>query len=106
MMIAGRPLPKDVTDKWPEVLSGIKINEVPLKYLQTVLINFKNDKVWEICITAQTRTGGWREFDKKMSELVQTYDNQIETVEFELNTTLLKKDVQLLTKKFLRKQKL
>lgn len=105
-MIMGRPLPKDVTDKWPEVFSGIKINEVPLKYLQAVLINFKDDRVWEICITAQTRNKGWKEFEKTMGELVQTYDHRIETVEFEINTMLLKKDVQHLTNKFLKKQKL
>lgn len=105
-MITGRPLPKDVTDKWPEVLSGIKINEVPLKYLQAVLINFKDDKVWEICITAQTRSKGWRAFDATMAELIRSYDHRIETIEFELDTTTLKKDIQKLTSKFLRKQKL
>jgi isocitrate dehydrogenase kinase/phosphatase len=106
MMIAGRPLPKDVTDKWPDVLTEIKINEVPLKYLQLVLINFKDGKVWEISINAQTRSKGWHAFNKSMTELVHSYDEKIHTVEFELNTSKLKQDVEVLTKKFLKKYKL
>lgn len=106
MTISGRPLPKDVTDTWPEVLSEIKINEVPLKYLQSVLIHFKGDRVWEICIDAQTRSKGWRRFEQSVGEIVQTYDSGIETVNFEINAKLLKKDVQNLTNKFLKKQKL
>lgn len=105
-MISGRTLPKEVADKWPEVLTGIKMNQVPLRYLDSVMVNFKDDKVWEICITAQTRSKGWIEFNKIMDDFMKTYDHRVETVQYEINTVRLIKDIQLLTKKFLRKYKL
>ena len=46
-MTNGKPFPKDVVEHWPEVFGEITLNVVPLKYLDSVTVTFKNKKVWE-----------------------------------------------------------
>ena len=61
-MTNGKPFPKDVIEHWPEVFGEITLNVVPLKYLDSITVTFKNTKVWEIQITAKQAQEDW---DKK-----------------------------------------
>ena len=106
MTSTGKSLPKDVIEYWPEVFEEIKLRVLPLKYLHAVLITFKDGKIWEIRITAETRTDGWEKFEKKLSELFKTYEENIDNVDFKLDTIRVKKDIEKSTQKFLKKKKL
>lgn len=97
-------LPKDVIDSWPEVFEEVKYNVLPLRYIQSVHINFKDNTVWEIKITAKVRNEGWESFEKILSETVQAYEHRIENVDFKLDTDRVKKDIKKKTDKFLSKK--
>lgn len=102
----GKTLPKDVIENWPEIFGDVQLNVVPLRYLHTVLVNFKDGKIWEIKITAQTRRDGWSAFEKNLSEMLHSYEDRIDNVDFKLDTDKVKKDVERSTQKFLKKTKL
>jgi hypothetical protein len=106
MTSQGRILPKDVIDHWPEVFGDIKLNVLPISYLNAVLVNFKDGKTWEIRVTPQTRKAGWELFEKSLSELVKNYEDKIDNVDFKLDTEKVKKDIKKSTDKFLKKKKL
>jgi hypothetical protein len=106
MTKSGRPLPKDVVKHWPEVFEDIKLNALPLGYLTSVLVNFKDGKTWEIKITPQTRKEGWTAFEENLSELISEYDDAVDNVDFKLDTERVKKDIEKTTQKFLKKKKL
>lgn len=106
MTAQGRILPKDVIDHWPEVFGDIKLNVLPISYLNAVLVNFKDGKTWEIRVTPQTRKAGWESFEKSLSELVKNYEDKIDNVDFKLDTEKVKKDIKKSTDKFLKKKKL
>jgi len=106
MTSQGRILPKDVIDHWPEVFGDIKLNVLPISYLNAVLVNFKDGKTWEIRVTPQTRKAGWESFEKSLSELVKNYEDRIDNVDFKLDTEKVKKDIKKSTDKFLKKKKL
>lgn len=106
MTTAGRSLPKDVIENWPEVFGEVVLNVLPIKYLDTVLINFKDGKSWEIRITTKTKREGWSVFEKNLSEICKTYEASIENIDFKLDTTRVKKDIQRVTQQFLKKRKL
>jgi hypothetical protein len=106
MTSQGRILPKDVIDHWPEVFGDIKLNVLPISYLNAVLVNFKDGKTWEIRVTTQTRKAGWESFEKSLSELVKNYEDKIDNVDFKLDTEKVKKDIKKSTDKFLKKKKL
>lgn len=106
MTSKGRQLPKDIIQHWPEVFGEIKLNVLPLGYLDTVLINFKDGKTWEIKVTKKIKVEGWESFEKNLSELVKTYEENIENIDFQLDTSRVKKDIEKSTQKFLKKRKL
>jgi hypothetical protein len=102
----GKSLPKEMIDCWPEVFSEIQLNVLPLKYLNTVLINFKDGKTWEVKITAEARKDGWSMFEKQLSELVKNYEDTIDNVDFKLDTARVRKDIEKASSQFLKKRKL
>jgi hypothetical protein len=106
MTSKGRILPKEIIEHWPEVFGEVKLNVLPLGYLHTVLVNFKDGKTWEIRVTSKVKQEGWSAFEKNLSELVKTYEESIENVDFRLDTDKLKKDINRSTQRFLRKKKL
>jgi len=103
---SGRYLPKDVIAHWPEVFGEVQLNVVPLRYLHTVLVNFKDGKTWEIKITAQTRRDGWPAFEKNLAEILTNYEERIDNVDFKLDTNRVRNDVEKGTQKFLKRKKL
>ena len=106
MTKSGRSLPKDVIAHWPEVFGEVHLNVMPLRYLHTVLINFKDGKTWEIKITAKTRREGWGSFERNLAEVCQDYEDRITDVDFKLDTDCIRKDMEKLTQQFLKKKKL
>jgi len=103
---SGRILPKDAIEHWPEVFGEVELNVMPLRYLHTVLVNFKDGKTWEVKITAKTKKEGWGAFEKNLAELFKTYESTIDNVDFKLDTERVRKDIEASTQKFLKKKKL
>ena len=104
-MTNGKPLPKDVIDRWPEVFGEITLNVVPLQYLHAVKITFKNGKVWEIELQKDAKLD-WDNFEKQVKETMSQYEDNIENVDFKLDTDRIKKDITKHTNKFLNNKKL
>ena len=105
-MTAGKPFPKDVIEHWPEVFGEITLNVVPLKYLDSVTVTFKNKKVWEIKISSKQAQEDWNSFEMNLKEMLVSYESEIENVDFRLDTERVKKDMINNTNKFLKKRKL
>lgn len=106
MIEQGRHLPKEVIEAWPEVFGEVKLHILPLRYLHAVIITFKDGKVWEVKVTAETQRKGWDSFESSLSELFKTYERRIDNIDFKLDTNRIRKDVERGTQKFLRKKKL
>lgn len=106
MLTQIKPLPKDVIEVWPEVFEEVTLQSLPLLYLHSVVINFKDNKSWEIKLTTKIKKDGWSSFQQSLSELLTSYEEQIDDVDFKLDAVKVKKDVEKLTNKFLKKQKL
>jgi hypothetical protein len=98
----GKKFPKDVIDHWPEVFGEINLNVVPLRYLDSITIKFKNGKVWEIDLANKD----WEVFEPSLKDMLSTYESEIDNVDFKLDTERIKKDIIKHTNKFLKKRKL
>lgn len=105
-MTKGKKFPKDVIEHWPEVFGEITLNVIPLKYLDSITIEFKNEKVWEINMRAKQAQGDWDSFEKSLKEMLASYESEIENVDFKLDTERVKKDMIKNTTRFLKKRKL
>jgi hypothetical protein len=101
----GKPLPKDVIDRWPEVFGEITLNVVPLRYLHAVKITFKNSKIWELELEKNSKLD-WDNFEKQIKDVLSQYEENIENIDFKLDTDRIKKDITKHTNKFLTNKKL
>jgi len=100
----GRILPKEVIDHWPEVFGEVKLNVLPLKYLSTVIVNFKDGKTWEIKVSTKVKKDGWDAFEQSLTELFKTYESRIVDIDFKLDTNQIKIDIEKKTHHFLKKK--
>ena len=106
-MTIGKKFPKDVIEHWPEVFGEITLNVVPIQYLESITVTFKNKKVWEIDLRDDDKAkGDWDSFEKHLKEMVSSYESEIDNVDFRLDTERVKKDVITNTNKFLKKRQL
>lgn len=105
-MNAGKKFPNEIIDHWPEVFGEITLNVVPLRYLESITITFKNKKVWEIKIDNKQSQADWDTFESNLRQLLSTYEEEIDNVDFKLDTERIKKDMIKNTKRFLKKRKL
>lgn len=99
-----KPLPKDVIEQWPEIFNDIDVKVVPLTYLHSMRIIFTEGKVWDFEISDNKRsTEELEDLEAQLYELIDTYEDVIEHIDFRLDVDRVKKDIITRTKKFLRK---
>jgi hypothetical protein len=103
--MTSKKLSKDVIERWPEVFEEINLNVVPLKYLHSIQVRFKDNKVWNIEISKRRDTD-WDGVEKQIHEIFATYQDSIDNVDFKLDTEKIKKDIIKETNRFLKKRKL
>lgn len=101
-----KPLSKDVISQWPEVLQDVEVRAVPLEYLKTMQIIFKEGRVWEINIAKHVKEHNIDDLEQHLNELLEEYEEVIEHVEFQLDMKKMKRDVEKTTTRFLKKKKL
>lgn len=100
-----KSLPKDVVDQWPEVFSEVDVKAVPLAYLHSMRIIFNDGKVWDINIASHAKKNGVEDLEEHLQELISTYEEAIEHIDFRLDVDRVKKDIIKQTKSFLKKPK-
>jgi len=98
----GKTLPTDVIDQWPEVLKDIKIEVIPVEYVNSVLVTFVDGKIWEIDLT---KTVEDVDVTDALEDLIDEYEDAITNIDFRLDTERVKKDITKRTQLFMKKRK-
>lgn len=101
-----KKLSKDVIESWPEIFDEIKLNVVPIKYLCSVHVKFKDKRIWTINVGSKSRDENWQTIERNIHELVMNYKRHIDSIDFKLDTDKIKRDITRQTNKFLRKRRL
>ena len=99
-----RKLNKEVIESWPEIFEEVKLNVVPIKYLCSVHVKFKDNRIWTIEVGPQLRDENWQTVEKNIHELVMNYKTHIDSIDFKLDTDKIKKDITRQTNKFLKRR--
>lgn len=98
-------LPKDVIAHWPEVFQDVTVEAVPIDYLHSVRVSFRDGKVWDIDIEKSKAKHPATDLETVLEQMFQEYDEYIVNVDFRLDTDRIKRDIQKRTKQFLKKNK-
>lgn len=105
-MILKKTLPKEVIEHWPEVFGEINLKVIPIKYLDSVLITFKDGRSWRVPIKSKLKDNDTLKIEKELQEFFVTHDALITNIDFKLDTDRIKRDISKITSKFLKKRKL
>ena len=103
-MPKNKKLPLDVINHWPEVFNEIEIDVIPINYLDSVRVQFRDGKVWDIDVK-KTISKEEVDIEVAMQELFDTYSDAIVNVDFRLDTEKVKSDIQNRTRIFMKKRK-
>ena len=101
-----KKLSKTVIESWPEIFEDVSLNVVPIQYLCSIHVKFKDQKIWDINIKQEHRQEQWQVIEKNIQEIIKTYKKNIESIDFKLDTDKIKKDISRTTHKFLRSRRL
>ena len=100
-----RPLNKNIVDQWPEIFEDVDLSAVPLPYLHSVMVTFKDGKNWHVVLNNSDKNSEDGNLPKNLYEFFQLHEEQIEHIDFRLDVEKLKKDVIKSTNKFLKRKK-
>ena len=89
-------------DYWENIFQEINMDYIPLEYINTLVVTFKDKTIWEIDM--QNRDLG-DDPESALDEFFNEYEETIASVDFRLDLERLKKDVSKRTHKFLKLNK-
>lgn len=90
-------------DYWDAILNEIDMDFIPLEYINTVVVKFRDGKVWEIDVEKSNQEV--KDVEASLDDFFKEYDKQIDTVDFRLDTGKLKRDIGNRTRRFLKVNK-
>ena len=99
-----KKLPPAVIDTWPEIFNEIDVDVVPIEYLHSINVKFKDGKMWEIDVKKSLEKPNI-DIETALEELFEHYEQSIESIDFRLDTEKVKYDIKKRTHQFMKKRK-
>lgn len=94
--------PKD-NNYWDEILQSIDMDYIPLEYMSSVVVTFRDGKEWEIEVKKPRDND--LDVEKVLDDFFLEYEDKIDTVDFRLDLKSLQNDVAKRTHRFLKLNK-
>lgn len=92
--------PNHIIRQWPEVFENLYMSSMPLAYLNTIKLQFKDGRIWEIDVAAVSNLEEATESSNQLLGIIEEYQNEIVKIDFTINIEKLKRDVTDETKKY------
>lgn len=91
--------PRHLIKEWPEVFTDLYMDTMPVAYVDLMIIEFSDGRVWEINIKDQVKNNNPDDVAKKLLETLTEYKDTIKNLDFKMNVDKLRNDIQDRTKK-------
>tara|TARA_B110000503_G_C7127053_1_gene405113 strand:- start:530 stop:838 length:309 start_codon:yes stop_codon:yes gene_type:complete len=102
--VSNKRFPKEVIAHWPEIFKDVEVHAIPLQYLNSITISFKDGKIWEIDLN-DDRNMLEEDLEYSIDSLLTEYEDEIENIDFRLDTEKVRRDIEKRTSTFLKKRK-
>jgi hypothetical protein len=93
--------PKHLVEEWPEVFKDLYMDTMPVAYVDKMMIEFTDGRIWEIDIKEQLKKENPDALAKKLLATLAEYKDTVKNLDFKINVELLKNDIEKKTKKIL-----
>jgi hypothetical protein len=98
-------LPPEVIRQWPEVFKDVEVKAVPVKYIKAIQVQFLDGTIWLIDIDKEQIENNETTLEDELEAFFEEYDEQIDSIDFKLDTKQVITDVKKRTNKFIKKRK-
>lgn len=86
--------PRHLVKEWPEVFEDLYINTMPIAYVDTMIIEFSDGRIWEIDIKDQNKKSDPDKVAEKLLNTLNEYKDTIKKLDFKFDVDLLKNDIK------------
>lgn len=90
--------PRHLVKEWPEVFEDLYMNTMPVAYLDTLVIEFVDGRIWEINVSDQLDKSDPNQVTDQLLNTMQEFKHDITKIDFKINIDKLKSDIEHSTK--------
>jgi len=90
---------------WEEIFNDIEMTFFPIEYISKIIIKFQNNTTWDIDIDDSRKKQPIEQIEETLDQLFIEYEDQIENIDFKLNSERIKHDLSRRVYKFLKLHK-
>ena len=91
--------PRHLIKEWPEVFEDLYMDTMPVAYVDTMILEFTDGRIWEINIKDQLKTSDPDSVAEKLLNTLSEYKDTIKKLDFKINIEQLKNDIKNRTDK-------
>lgn len=89
--------------EWVDLFGEINTDVVPLKYVESVSITFKNNNSWEVSLPCDR---DWNTIERNLNEIARGYKTEITDISFNVDLLSIQNDISFTTAQFLQNNNL
>lgn len=93
--------PRHLVKEWPEVFDDLYMDTMPVAYVDTMIIEFNDGRVWSIDVKNKLETMDPDTVADKLFGTLKEYKDTIKTIDFKIDVERLKGDIKNRTDKIL-----
>ena len=91
--------PRHLIKEWPEVFEDLYMDTMPVAYVDLMILEFNDGRVWEINIKDQLKDTDPNDVAKKLLNTLSEYKDTIKKIDFKIDIEQLKNDIKNRTDK-------
>jgi len=93
--------PRHLVKEWPEVFEDLYMDTMPVAYVDLMILEFNDGRIWEINIKDQLKDHDSNVVARKLLDTLSEYKDTIKKLDFKIDIEKLKEDIKLRTDKIL-----
>jgi len=98
-------LPPEIIKQWPEVLGDVDVQVIPIQYVEKIIVQFVDGRVWDIDVQSSIKNKPHLDIESALSELFAEYEDTIANIDFRIDTAKVKTDIKNRTHRFIKTRK-
>lgn len=94
--------PQHLVKEWPEIFEDLYMNTMPVNYIRSLKLEFKNGRIWEIDVKEQLKEINPDVVSIRILDTFSEYKDEIVKINFDIDIDRLKKDIKESTDHFFK----
>lgn len=98
-------LPPGIVNYWPEIFKDIEVKAIPVGYINSINVILTDGSVWTVDIDREKEAISVDDVEQLIEEILEEHEDEIESIDFSLDTEQIKEDIKKRTNLFMKKRR-